>query len=464
MNRFTQSMRQQILFGLVCSLILILGVAGLVSYKVALHEADEIFSARLATSARVLELLLARQVEHATLNHPLVMSLPPELAQAPSDKALASGHPYETNLAFQVWSQTGQLLVRSQAAPDEPLSAYSPGFAEQPADGRWWHVFTLKSGDVWIQVGEEVGFRKEIADDIGLVLSSPLIVGAVLLFVLVNLIVIVGFRPLKNLARVIQHRDPKDNSQIKIEKMPAEIEPVVGALNNLLGRVREVMARERRFTDSAAHELRTPLAALSLHAENMISAENEEQRASSQAQLLTGLSRTKHLVEQMLMYSRLSSHTDGEAFTKIELVHELQYLVDRQNLIVQDLGLSVKCESPSEKIWVKAQLGALEIMIRNLLDNACKYNSELEKPVMVKLQYEDHAQWFLTISNPSQPISEQQLEQVFEPYFRLPNASQKGNGLGLAMVKEVADFHGWKVRFEYDTHLKVAKVVVSGAC
>lgn len=462
MNRFAQSMRQQILFGLACALVLILGVAGVVSYKVALHEADEIFSARLATSARVLELLLARQVEHATLTRPLVMRLPPELAQAASDTALASGHPYETNLAFQVWSQTGQLLVRSESAPVEPLSAYRAGFAEQPADGRWWHVFTLSSGDVWIQVGEEVGFRQEIADDIGMVLSSPLIAGAILLFILVNLIVIVGFRPLKNLARVIQNRDPKDNSQIKIDKTPAEIEPVVGALNNLLGRVREVMARERRFTDSAAHELRTPLAALSLHAENMVNAENEEQRAISQAQLLTGLSRAKYLVEQMLMYSRLSSDTGGEAFQKIELVQELKYLIDRQNMIVKDLGLSIQWIQPKEPIWITAQLGALEVMIRNLLDNACKYNADLNTPVQVKLEIVHDQSWSLTMSNRSQPISSEQLTQVFEPYFRLPNASQKGNGLGLAMVKEVADLHGWRVRFEFEPQTSMAQVCIQG--
>lgn len=441
-------MRKQILISLVLALTLLMAIAGSVSYWVALHEADEIFSARLATSARVLETLLARQVEDATLEKPLVIVLPHALNETESDDSTPLGHPYETKLAFQVWHADGKLLVRSEYAPAVSFAPLKEGFSETTSNQRSWHVFTLRSREVWIQVAEETGLRAEIASKVGVFVSSPLLVVFGLLFLLVNLIVTIGFRPLQRLALAIDKRNPEDNSPVVLDSTPVELRPLVQALNVLFGKMGQMLSRERRFTDSAAHELRTPLAALSLHAENAVSARTEDERAISLARLMTGLNRTKHLVEQMLTYSRINSDTHGNPLVKLDLVEELKYLVSTQTAVLEGTGLQIRVDLPEQAAWVNARRGLLEILLRNLLDNACKYTSDPQDAVVLTLQQTSSSGLVLSVTNASLPIDPVLMNRLFEPYYRLPNARQKGNGLGLAMAREIALLHGWHLELK----------------
>ncbi|NJM32510.1 MAG: hypothetical protein HC848_06165 [Limnobacter sp.] len=313
-------------------------------------------------------------------------------------------------------------------------------------------MFALLSNSVWIEVAEEVGFRREIASDVGVVLTSPLLVGALLLCGLVNLVVVVGFRPLEKLATLIARREPYDLTPIQLTPAPTEIQPVVAELNQLFKRIRDMLARERRFVDSAAHELRTPLAALSLHAENWASAGNEEERSVSAAQLLTGLSRAKRLVEQMLTYSRIQSEADGEQPTEINLSEELRYLVQQKRTLLEGLGLGIELQLPDASVVVNAKSSMLEILLRNLLDNACKYCLPVKPIVGIELWVSNqaciHSEWTLRFSNACEPLVQADLARLFEPYFRVTGTHGTGNGLGLAMVAEIASLHGWALGVE----------------
>ncbi|HEX4843769.1 MAG TPA: ATP-binding protein [Limnobacter sp.] len=438
------SLRRRILVSLSAALMVSMGVAGWASYRVALHEADEIFSARLATSARVLESLLARQVEHATINAPLEISLPAELSETDPDDPSPLGHPYETKLAFQVWSDDGRLLVRSRYAPDDRLGPLEEGFWERESDGMQWHVFTLRSNTVWIEVAEEVGLRREIASDVGLTLITPLLLGFGALILIANLIVIVGLRPLSQMAEKISEYKPEDTRDIDLHNPPEELLPVQHALNALLARVRDALQRERRFTDAAAHELRTPLTALRLHAENAANADNEEDRAISQAYLLQGLDRTRRLVEQMLTYSRVSAGGGLQGHKSIHLNAELVYLVNNQKQLLEGTGQTIQLHLPKDPITVHGQAELLEVMLRNLLDNACKHANRRDTPIELTLEQHNDTPRII-ITNPSPRIEEQDLKRIFEPYHRGTQAQGTGHGLGLAIVAEVALRHGWQV-------------------
>lgn len=449
------SMRKRILVALLVALLVIMVTAGFISYRVALHEADEIFSARLATSARVLESLLARQVEHATIDKPVVISLPAELSETDPDEPSALGHPYETKLAFQVWSEQGKLLVRSEFAPEDRLGPLKEGFWERSSGGAAWHVFTLKSKGVWIEVAEEVGLRSEIASDVGATLISPLLVGFAALLLLVNLIVIVGFRPLAKLADSIEQRDPKDNSPLDLSNTPEELLPVVRSLNSLLERMANTLAREQRFTDSAAHELRTPLAAMSVHAENAANAKDDEERAISLAYLMTGMNRTKHLVEQMLVYSRIGVDSQSEPEVEVDLVEELRYLVNSQRMVLEGSGLQIQLTTPGQAVLVKSKRGLLEILLRNLLDNACKHSSKPDSAVQVELTLENsRSSACIQFRNMADPIASEEVTRIFEPYYRPADTRAKGHGLGLAIAREVAELHGWSLELTCNSVLE----------
>jgi two-component system sensor histidine kinase QseC len=447
------SLRRQLLISIFLSLTLVMGIAGTISYKVSLHEADEIFGARLATSARVLESLLAKQVDTATIQRPIVIKLPHALMGMPTDQPTAIGHPYEAKLAFQLWSVDGVLLVRSETAPDQRLGALKEGFAESKVGGKEWHVFSIKSGNVWVEVAEEVGLRVEMAEEVAITLTSPLMVGILLLLLVVNLTVVVGLRPLKELAEKISSREPESTAPIRLKRIPGELTPVIHALNSLFKRVSEAIARERRFTDAAAHELRTPLTVLNLHAQNLARATTEEDRAVSLGQLMQGLSRTRYLAEQMLTYSRISSNTHGDTDSDIDLGEELKYMVDRQTMMLEGspLRIDLNIKLHNQAFSIHAAKSLLEILLRNLLENACKYNIQPSQAIQVALSQQDANKCTLRVSNPSLPIPPEEMALLFEPYHRFAGQKQIGNGLGLAMVQEISKRYNWPVSLHMQT-------------
>jgi two-component system sensor histidine kinase QseC len=175
------SIRQRLVIGTLAAMVLIFGVIGITAHLVAQHESEEIFSARLATSARVLEALAARQLEKATIAHPIVIALPPELEAAMGDAPEEYGHPYETKIAFQVWSERGDLLARSASAPEAALSPLVAGFSTNRINDELWQVFVLHSGSVWVLAAEKDEVRQEMVEDLGSSVIAPLLIGGVLM-------------------------------------------------------------------------------------------------------------------------------------------------------------------------------------------------------------------------------------------------------------------------------------------
>jgi two-component system, OmpR family, sensor histidine kinase QseC len=211
----TRSIRARLLTSILVTLIVILGLTAWGSYEVAKHESEELFGARLATSARVLEVMVARAVRDATITQPIVIALPAELEQA-GEHGSALGHPYETKIAFQVWRDDGTLLVRSMAAPVEPFSPNVPGFSTRLVNGELSHVFVLRSGSTWVHVAEKNEVRDELLHDFGIAVMTPLVAGALLLLVLVNALVFYGLAPLRQLAANIQNREPESLGSIEL--------------------------------------------------------------------------------------------------------------------------------------------------------------------------------------------------------------------------------------------------------
>ena len=446
--RMCPSLRARLLMGIFAALIVMLGIVAWGSYYVSRREAQEIFGARLATSARVLEVLVARQVAHATIANPIVIALPRELELSEHGAMTRFGHQYETKIAFQVWRDDGTLVARSESAPAAPFAPYEAGFSKQVLGSELWQVFVLRSDNTWIEVAEKNEVRQELVNDLGLAVMTPLVVGAVLLLAIVNLIVIYGLRPLTELTAAIECNDPAKLAPIEISAVPRELSPVVQALNGLLQRITQTIGRERRFIDSAAHELRTPLAALKIHAENAARAGTEADRQQSVVRLLQGLERLVKRAEQMLVYSRTQASDDGERREPIvvaDAVSEAIAVLDPLWRAKQQ-RIKIAVTAGSELASALAEPIKLQRLIHNLLDNASRYgpsNSEIVVVVEVVDQFV-----VLEVRNGGPMVPLELRERVFEPYYRLPNNVAEGSGLGLAIVKEIADQHEAKVSLQ----------------
>jgi two-component system sensor histidine kinase QseC len=424
-----RSIRAVLLGGSIAVLLAVLGAAAWIGFEGSQDEADELFDARLATSARVLAALVATQPPRAPGAAPIVVSFPGPLETTGHDEASPFGHHYETKIAFQVLDAQGRLLMRSASAPETPYAPLAAGFSTQLN----WRVFTLHAGELWVQAAERDDVRGELSGKLALATVAPLIAGIPLLLLLIALLMRYGLAPLAELADRIARRQPGTLAPIELSRTPREIAPLVQELNSLL-------ERERRFTADAAHELRTPLAALKIHAQNAARATSEAERRASLERMLAGLERAIRLVEQMLSLSRAAAR--APTAEPVSLRQVIEDALDDVLPVLKGRGIkvSVASDPPEAERMVRGERDKLTCLARNLLDNAARYAPQ-GSSVRVELAGGSGAT-VLAVSDQGPGIPPELRERVFESYYRIPGAAGEGSGLGLAIVREIAAQHG----------------------
>ena len=458
MSARVYSIRSRMLWSLLVSMLVILGSLGYLSTAVTQEETEEIFSARLATSARVLESLLARQLEKATLASPIIIELPEDIGSTGAHKPAESGHPYENKIAFQVWRVDGPMLARSSSAPSEPLGPLVPGFHEHRAESALWKVFALRSGEVWVLAAEKDEVQQEMIDEITLTIISPLLVGGLALLLVVNLIALRALRPVEALAVNLSNREPTSLRPVSLPDTPEELRPVISELNALLGRVEEAFSREQRLLDSAAHELRTPISAVQLHLQNALNAGPGRDQQASLLEALEASRRATKLAQQLLVYSRVSASAGMETRTNVALDAVCSDLVGVLGPLLEGRQQRVELQSSGLPV-VYAERGKLESLVRNLVENAALYGVQPGLIELSVIQTGDEV--ILTVSNDGDAIPEREKARIFIPYYRVAGHAAFGSGLGLSIVNEIAGQLGGTVRVEDRTPGSGARFVVT---
>ncbi|MGB8432634.1 MAG: sensor histidine kinase N-terminal domain-containing protein, partial [Burkholderiales bacterium] len=253
------SLRGRLLALLLGGFVIAWGAVAVTSFVDARHEINELFDAQLAESAQ----LLLAQVGHE-----------PDEIEVPERKLQ---HKYQRNLVFQVRDRRGRVVLRSAGAPHEVLGTGRDGFDSQSAGGKRWRIYTLteKHEGVQVSVGERDDVRADLARHIALGMLNPLLYALPAFGLLIWFGVGRSLRPLDRLARAVETRAAANLSDVAMQGAPREVMPLVGSLNRLFTRLREAFAKERRFTDDAAHELRTPLAAIKTHAQVALAARDD---------------------------------------------------------------------------------------------------------------------------------------------------------------------------------------------
>ncbi len=446
------SIRATLLWGTLITLIVVLGGTGWLSFSAGRKEAEELFDARLATSARVLESLIARQLDTATVESPILIELPAAIADPHQDpdERTPLGHYYETRIAFQLWHEDGptkpKLVARSTSAPDTPFAPLAPGYSDRRIGERNWRVFVLASGSAWVQMAEREDARIELTEKLALAATTPLLVGATLLLATLSLLIRYGLSPLSELANRLELRKPETLLAIRLNRTPAEVVPVVAALNGFLMRTREAFERERRFIDAAAHELRTPLAALKIHAQNAVAAEDERARSNSIARMLDGIDRTTHLASQMLAYSRITGPAAQPEGRPVALRNVVADALGEMRDALAEKGQQIvfAAGSPDDTFAISGDAAQLASLVRNLIDNASQY-SPPGTAVRVALLRLAEGVIRLEVTDSGPGIAPDLRGRVFESYYRIPGSPGGGSGLGLAIVREIALRHAGRV-------------------
>lgn len=281
--------------------------------------------------------------------------------------------------------------------------------------------------------------RNEVAGEIAEQLLKPMLFALPALAVL--LVVAIGFAlmPLRQLARDVAARAPDRLDPLPIETLPTEVAPLVTRLNSLFADIIRALENERRFTADAAHELRTPLAALKAQAQVALASVDSDERRRALAQILVGCDRAAHLVEQLLTLARLDADPS----------HPMQDLALRpiaEEVLALSAGeaMAHDCDLVLHEgdAQVRGDALLLQVLLRNLVDNALRHSGATQIEVAVVQQGQRAV---LSVNDNGRGIAADERERVRQRFYRSASANSSGSGLGLSIVGRIAELHGGSI-------------------
>jgi two-component system sensor histidine kinase QseC len=356
----------------------------------------------------------------------------------------AVDHAHTESIFYQVRARRGEIVFRSPGAPHEPLAAAgAAGFADTRLAGGEYRVYSLQARRelTTIHVAQPLAVRTQLAQSAALRLLLPGLVLAVVLAVGAWLIVRRVTAPVIGFAGAIDARAPGDSAPVQLDGLPDELRPVGLAVNRLFARVEDALQHERTLTADAAHELRTPLAALRAQAQVAMRARDEGERSEALRALIGGVDRATRLVETVLTLARLDARSiDRAALPALSLDEIAAEAVDALRAPTRARSIGIELDVPA--LTIRADPDSLPIALRNLCENAVRHAAS-------RMRIEaraDAGEVMIAVRDDGPGLSADQRARAFDRFYRAA-ADGAGAGLGLALVKRVAELHGGYVRF-----------------
>jgi two-component system sensor histidine kinase QseC len=409
------------------------------------HELDELLDSHLAQAAA---LLVVQQVS--------------EIEDDDHQVDAPSLHHYAPKVAFQVFHE-GRLALRSSNAPAGPMlgagSRVDDGFRTLDIAGTTWRVFATRGGasDVQVFVGEQVQSRASILWAVLRSTLTPMVFALPLLALAVGWAVRQGLSPLRALGLAVEQRDPQALQPVVLEDTPSEVSPTLAALNALFARIDELMTSERRFTADAAHELRTPIAAIRAQAQVALGATDDVERTHALRQTLQGCDRAARLVEQLLTLSRLESSASPE-LVEVDLAALAREVVAEATPKALAKHQEIECRADGRAL-VRGDTTLLSVLVRNLVDNAVRYSPNGARiGISVATAADGSVEVSVDDSGPGMTASD--MARAGERFFRVVGNGQSGSGLGLSITGRIAEVHQATERITRSASLGGLRVAV----
>lgn len=430
------SMRKRLLRWLLLGQLLAVVLCCIVSFFYVRNELEDLFDDRL------------RQLAYSVpINGDFELPSPPPLTNLQDD---------DDDFVIQVWDGDGTLLQHLNRKEGTPALA-EEGFSTHASHDMLWRSFVLRQGERLVQTSQPFSDRLEMATGIAVGAIAPVLLLILVLGGIIWVSVRRSLRPLTMLTEQLRQRRPQALTPLPEQALPEELQPLVQALNGLLGRLQGALDGQRRFVADAAHELRTPLAAVQLQTQVLQRVDNEEERTAALSQIRAGTERAAHLVRQLLTLARLEPDDRQRPLERVDLCAEMKAVVAElaPAALRRDIDLGV-CEAEPAVLF--GDLEGLRILLGNLVDNAVRYTPSAGR-IDVGLRCEGELAC-LTVadSGPGIPVAER--ERVFERFYRRAGSGVSGSGLGLAIVREVIDRHGGDIELTDGEHDRGLKVVV----
>ncbi|MEY4752623.1 MAG: hypothetical protein RJA44_298 [Pseudomonadota bacterium] len=427
------SLRQRMLMIALCSTLLAWIVGAGAMYWTAMVQNEQLHDARQAELAHA----LMRFADH-------------ELLEMRGDGIIGPGGlvDEETTAAlqgryrYQIWSHDGQLLLRSANASGEVALGQhgKTGFQAKQIDGRSAYVYVHQaaSGQMAIHIAEFESDRDSVLVS---TLAGPVIsffCAVVLLLSLIGWFLAKALQPAAETARQLVLRGPTELKPLAIEGLPQELVPIHEAINALFGRIGAAMARERDFSAVAAHELRTPLAALRLHAQIARRTDDPAVRAEALAGLQASVDRCAHFVDQLLTLSRVEGTVGDPRVETIEVPLLVADVIDDMAVEAHKRKVQLIADVDEEAVLLGRRFG-VQTMLRNLVSNAIRHVPQGGQ-IVIAGKMGEHGGAEIIVDDSGSGIPPEERERVFDRFRRLRDDGT-GIGLGLSIVRTVAESH-----------------------
>lgn len=427
-----RSLQSRLLALVLAAVVLIWLLTALATWIDVRHEIDELLDDHLAQAAALLVVQQAQDTEESETHNHL-------------DVPMLHGH--KSRVAFQVFHK-GRLEMHSADVPEQPMreagKPFRAGFDTVNMDGTDWRVFSAYGAeqDVQVYVGELVESRSEIVWAVLRSMIWPMTLALPLLALALWWAVSRGLVPLRQLGSALAERPANVMEPLVLGGAPAEIAPIVQSLNSLLERIGGLMETERRFTADAAHELRTPIAAIRTQAQVAMGETDPALRRHALQGTLEGCDRATRLVAQLLTLSRLEI-----ASATVMAAVDLRALAQRAvgdvapKAIAKNQHLEFDATEPCS---IPGNETLLAVLVRNLVDNAVRYSPPGAR-VTVAVQRQG-GQVTLSVEDSGPGLDEADRQRLGERFFRVPGSAESGSGLGWSIVQRIAAVHGLMVQ------------------
>ncbi|WP_317203322.1 ATP-binding protein [Janthinobacterium sp.] len=426
------SLRRRLLCIVLCVTMAFWLVSGLLIYLDAERESQALFDQSLAESAHLLLTLADHEVEERR-------------AQAATTLSEHGSGAHQRYLLFQVWDRERHLLYKSAGAPDTALAAGgAEGYGWNTVNGQSWRTYAGWNGGRCLQVqlaepaSRRIAVRSRFAGKLLFFSLFVLPLLAASIWWCVNHI----FRSLRRSADAVAERTPNDLRRVDLDGAPSELRSLLRAINALFERVGAALEREQRFTADAAHELRTPLAAIKTYQQVIRRARDDGERAEAVDGLGVSVERATRLVGQLMTLARLDPQQGAAAAQReIDLAALLATQTDELRRQAREQGLVFSASlAPARCV---ADPDSLLILLRNLGENALRYTAPPGRVELSCWSGPDGAR--LRVADSGAGIPPAMRERVFERFFRLPGQQGSGSGLGLSIVAGIAAGHAASV-------------------
>ncbi|WP_373777198.1 quorum sensing histidine kinase QseC [Glaesserella sp.] len=432
------SLRFRLIVVISCTAVLIWLVSTAIAWVQVRHEVNKVFDAH--------QILFAQRLASSDLRTLLVERKSQRPYTGEHHKKFKKAKFDDDALAFAIFTAQGEMVLsdgnNGANFPFEKASGFTISRLNSEDDDEW-RIFWLPVNDRFlVAVGQELDYRNDLTPDM---VFSQMWIWFASLPLLLGLIVWIINRELQTLKSVgeqVKQRAPDDNSPLSTE-VPKEILPLVNSLNHFFDRTSTMLLRERRFTSDAAHELRSPLAALKIQTEiAQIAGDDIALREKALGNLTQGINRATQLIEQLLTLSRLDNLKALEGLEEIHWDKLIPSLIGELYFSAQKRNIELEFEHIATPDVKNGQPLLLSLMLRNLIDNALRYCPE-GSTVKISLNKRQ-----IIVEDNGGGVDDVDLAKLGQRFYRPAGQNEKGSGLGLSIVQRIAELHHFNLKVE----------------